>query len=1063
VLDTDVYENRSRSAALRPRKTSDGVCLGTNRVPVSGEIETVCPVCGRHVPAQAPGGLCPGCLLRRAVEQSPNAAGASAARFAALEEDAHSADLGDDELSEELGRGVIGRYRLLEKLGEGGFGVVYAAEQEEPVKRQVALKIIKLGMDTRQVVARFESERQALALMDHANIARVLDAGATERGRPYFVMELVRGVKITDYCDQNHLSIRERLELFIQVCHAIQHAHQKGIIHRDIKPSNILVTAQGGARGVKVIDFGIAKAMEQRLTNKTVFTGTDRLIGTPAYMSPEQADPACRDIDTRSDIYSLGVLLYELLTGRPPFDPLLLSTNGVESIRRTVCEVEPVRPSIRVVGLKRDDVTEAARRRGASPPHLQKLIQGDLDWIVMKCLEKERTRRYDTANSLAMDIGRYFGSEPVMAGPPSARYVLKKFIARHKWPVALAATAAALTVAGLIGTSVGFRRATLARVLADQNAAQARQLAAEAKKAELSARLAETNALRQAYSASLNLAQQAWEQTNMARVRDLLEATAAYPNRGFEWYCWQRQTHLNAQTLRDGKEVITLKGHGGPIMCVAYSPDGRRIVTTGGDQTAKVWEAVAGKELLALEGHNAKATSVALSADGERIVAGGVDTIARVWEAATGRELITLKGHRAPIWSVAFSPDGQRIATASADNTAKVWEAATGRDLFTLKGHSALVEAVAFSPGGQRIVTGSDDHTARVWDATDGKELLTLEGHSAQVYAVAFSPDGQWIVTGSDDHTAKMWDAATGQKLFTLQGHSAEVTSVAISPDGRRIVTGSDDYTAKVWEAATGNELLTLKGHGGDINSVAFSPDGQQIVTASSDRTAKVWQAATPPQVAAWKQEAKTAAERLAALRRDQAAAAQRDQALRAHDPGAIKQWLVLAPIAVEGRNGGATLEQEQIPQEASLRPRAADRVKVGQIELVWRAVQLKDYLFDFNQFLGEVTEWSAAYAVCYVRSEVDQPGLLLKVGNDDEAKVYLNGKEIYRWDGGEKYVPDQNVVTDVELKSGLNVLVFKVVNETLDWKGSIRFTDAAGQPVKGISVSLDPNSQGPP
>ncbi len=381
------------------------------------------------------------------------------------------ADAPDDAVGQ-----TLGRYKLLEKIGEGGCGVVYVAEQTEPVRRRVALKVIKLGMDTKQVVARFEAERQALAMMDHPNIAKVLDAGTTESGvrqrgsvldcgsplplssapegpkapedwrspkpgggsehlapgRPYFVMELVRGIKITDYCDQEKLGTRERLDLFIKVCHAIQHAHQKGIIHRDIKPSNILVTLHDGVPVPKVIDFGIAKAVEGRLTDATVYTQLHQFIGTPAYMSPEQAEMSGLDIDTRSDIYSLGVLLYELLTGRTPFDPKELMAGGIDGMRRTIREKEPVRPSTRLATLQGEELTTTAKRRGAEAPRLIHLLKGDLDWIVMKCLEKDRARRYETANGLAADLKRHLNNEPVLARPPSAAYRLQKAWRRHK-------------------------------------------------------------------------------------------------------------------------------------------------------------------------------------------------------------------------------------------------------------------------------------------------------------------------------------------------------------------------------------------------------------------------------------------------------------------------------------------------------------------------------------------------------------------------------------------------------------------------------------------------------
>jgi len=346
----------------------------------------------------------------------------------------------------------IGPYKLLQQIGEGGCGVVYMAEQEQPIRRRVALKVIKLGMDTKAVIARFEAERQALALMDHPNIAKVLDAGATNTGRPYFVMELVRGIKITDYCDQNNLSTEERLDLFVQICHAIQHAHQKGIIHRDIKPSNILVTVHDGKPLPKIIDFGIAKATSgQVLTDKTLFTAFEQFIGTPAYMSPEQAEMSTLDIDTRSDIYALGVLLYELLTGRTPFDQEELVAAGLSEMRRIIREREPVRPSTRISTLEAADQTTVARRRHAEPPQLIHVVRGDLDWIVMKCLEKNRTRRYATANELARDIECHSNHQPVSAAAPTLRYRTAKYVRRHR---RVLATAGALVLMAVLGTTL---------------------------------------------------------------------------------------------------------------------------------------------------------------------------------------------------------------------------------------------------------------------------------------------------------------------------------------------------------------------------------------------------------------------------------------------------------------------------------------------------------------------------------------------------------------------------------------------------------------------------------
>jgi serine/threonine protein kinase len=532
----------------------------------------------------------------------------------------------------------IGPYKLLQQIGEGGMGIVYMAEQEEPVRRKVALKIIKPGMDSRQVIARFEAERQALALMDHQNIAKVFDAGTIPgirnqesgvrdqraegrslmpdscfltpgSGRPFFVMELVHGVPITQFCDANQLTPRERLHLFVPVCQAIQHAHQKGIIHRDIKPSNVLVTLYDDKPVPKVIDFGVAKAIEQRLTEKTLFTQFGVLVGTIEYMSPEQAEMNAFGVDTRSDIYALGVLLYELLTGSTPLQRERLRTAALGELVRLIKEEEPQRPSVRLSSS--DTLPKIAAARRTEPAKLTKLLRGEIDWIVMKCLEKDRSRRYETASGLARDVERYLHDEPVEACPPSAIYRLRKTLRKYRIPVIIAAAFALLLVAGIVASTWQAKRALDAEWEATSKRQEAEAAREDARTAEANANREAERARREAYTAKIPLMRQAWESHNMLQLQSLLDETADFTERGFEWYYWQRLCHV---------EHLTLLGHRAGLQAVAFAPDGRRLVTGSRDRTARVWDAISGQELLCLQGHRNDVAAVAFAPNGQWLV-----------------------------------------------------------------------------------------------------------------------------------------------------------------------------------------------------------------------------------------------------------------------------------------------------------------------------------------------------------------------------------------------------------------------------------------------------------
>ncbi len=708
----------------------------------------------------------------------------------------------------------IGRYQLLSVLGEGGMGIVYLAEQEEPVKRRVALKVIKPGMDTQQVVARFEAERQALALLHHPHIAQVFDAGTTEAGRPYFAMEYVEGVPITKYCDKHLLDTRARLRLFLPLCQAIQHAHQKGIIHRDIKPSNVLVTLREEKPVPKIIDFGIAKALHQRLTERTLLTEKGEWVGTPEYMSPEQAALAGLDVDTRTDLYSLGVLLYELLTGRTPFDPTELRGKGYSEMQRIICERDPIKPSTRLATLG-DKAADIAKQRNTTAAQLRKAVRGDLDWIVMKALEKDRTRRYETADGLAQDLDRHLNNEPVLACPPSTLYRFRKLVRRNKGVFASMTVIAATLVIGVTVSAVSLVREQQAR----------RQVQA------------------QAYAADMSLAQQALAGDDFGRARRLLEAFRPGPGepdlRGWEWrYLWQE---CRSDSLGE------LHHYPPSAQSLAYSPDATLLAVAGLVQEfVDIWDVSSRtrvKRLLPNEGH-----LVAFSPRGDLLAAGIKNEIRLVrtgtWEPVCS---LSLDGR---VIVFKFSRDGRWLAGLGFPNAVTVWDIdrrmpvlRIHRPLFN-DGRDAHVGALDFSPDGKALVIGGSDDRLQVIDCATGRtELEIPQGYGEATFSVAWSPNGSIIACGSgyNGGPIRLWDAASGHLLGELKGHTSSIHELLFSANGRRLYSASGDQTIRIWDVEERQCLATLRGSNDILQGLALAPDGSKLASACKDGVVAFW------------------------------------------------------------------------------------------------------------------------------------------------------------------------------------------------------------------------------
>jgi WD40 repeat protein/serine/threonine protein kinase len=716
------------------------------------------------------------------------------------------------------------RFRLVRPLGEGGMGQVWLAEQFLPVQREVALKLIRAGMYDESVVQRFRAERQSLAIMDHPCIAKVFEAGATAQGQPYLVMEYVNGLPITQYCDRARLTIPERLELFIRACEGVQHAHQKAILHRDLKPANILVVDVDGTPTPRIIDFGLAKPLERAPAEQALYTQYGQFLGTPGYMSPEQADPAAaQDIDTRADVYSLGVILYVLLTGLRPFEKSRASSLPFDEWLRQLRTTDPPRLS---AVLNREAAATAAEVRSTYPKPLLRLLRGDLEWIASKAVWREREYRYASPAQLADDLRRYLRHEPVSARPASATYQLRRFIRRHRVVATVVALISVSAVAAVIAGVLAVRRQHEAEYQQRQAQYQTRQ-----------ALQAQTHVLTEVAAERL-------ANNDVAGAQRIILNVLTNPGLP------QGRSPAAVSVFQEGRaadtELAVLSGHAERVYSARYSPDGTRIVTASADGMARIWDSSTGALLVSMTGHTDRVFDAGYSPDGALIVTGSGDNTARLWDAHTGTLLQTLSGHTKRVYSARFSPDGRHLVTASWDKSVRVWDVASGGQVATLIGHADVVYSASYSGDGSRIVTASQDKTARIWNVRSGSQVRMLEGHGDFVTCAAYSPDGKRIVTASADKTARIWDADSGATLAVLSGHGEVVYSAAFSPDGRQVITASLDNTARIWDANSGKQLAVLSGHRAAVDSAAYSPDGVHIVTASQDRTARIWEAHMP-------------------------------------------------------------------------------------------------------------------------------------------------------------------------------------------------------------------------
>ena len=726
----------------------------------------------------------------------------------------------------------IGPYKLLEEIGQGGMGTVYMAEQVKPVRRCVALKIVKAGMDSRQVLARFDTERQALALMDHPSIARIIDAGTTELGRPYFVMELVRGIPINEFCDENRLTVPERLELFLKVCQAVQHAHQKGIIHRDLKPTNVLVTKLDVVAIPKVIDFGIAKAFSAELTDHTQVTGFSQFLGTPQYMSPEQAEMNQLGVDTRSDVYSLGVMLYELLTGDTPFDKRTLKEANFVEFRRKLLEEEPLNPSSRISTLNAQALSTVSECRSSDPRRLSNFVRGELDWIVMKALEKDRNRRYESASSFAQDIQCYLNNEAVQACPPTSLYRLKKVVLRNK----SAFVASAVVFGALLTSTIVLATANLLISSGRLKLISQRQIAEKNERLALAAEKhsheSELKARQFLYAANIQIAQQLYRRGNTTHALSKLDWHLPKDDfddvRGFEWH------YLN-ELCSDN--YSTLHGHSRDVFRVAYSPDGKWLASCSRDRTVVVWDTSNGTPLTTLRKFADDINSVVFSPDGTLLATAEENMQARVWDWRTASAIACFTQFSQPVGDLFFTSDQKYLVTTELDwdytrpggYRTTVWDLATQDLNASLDGYRTL----AVHAESELLAARSFEGVLGLWSLPNLEPKATWKGPVGVIHCGAFTPDAQYLTIGGDA-VLSSWRLEDQAEFRFPTGGLPASRNLSFTPDGQQLVS-CNGVCLVVWETSKRCSQKIISNQRGRLWSATVAPDGKTFASATED------------------------------------------------------------------------------------------------------------------------------------------------------------------------------------------------------------------------------------